>query len=129
VWLRCSSSRASTGQLDWAEGVMLRPVALDVGLSKPGVWWRRRDLNLRPRAYEFLAVGLAVVLGRSLVVDFRVRKPKAKWMDSGDRRSLGPHLAEQHRPQDRLTLPGHPLRWDPRTKAVSISLPFGFGVT
>ena len=89
VWLRCSSSRASTGQLDWAEGVMLRPVALDVGLSKPGVWWRRRDLNLRPRAYEFLAVGLAVVLGRSLVVDFSgpQAKKRSGWIPATGARS------------------------------------------
>jgi hypothetical protein len=33
------------------------------GLYKPDFWWRRRDSNLRHRAYEFSGVGFAVVLG------------------------------------------------------------------
>src|SRR5438067_2485711 len=33
-------------------------------------WWRRRDLNLRPRAYEFLAVGFAAGRNRSPTAAF-----------------------------------------------------------
>jgi hypothetical protein len=34
------------------------------------LWWRRRDLNLRPRAYEFLAVGFVGGRRNSLMSSF-----------------------------------------------------------
>ena len=52
------------------------PRLLSFGFHKPVLWWRRRDLNLRPRAYEFLAARCVGGRCRSLMSGFRHRQPK-----------------------------------------------------
>jgi len=39
-------------------------------------WWRRRNSNLRPRAYEFPDAGFALVLGYSPATDFWLLQAK-----------------------------------------------------
>jgi len=47
-------------------------------LCKPMLWWRRRDSNLRPRAYEFLAVRFVGVRRHSLMSGFRRSQAKKR---------------------------------------------------
>lgn len=47
------------------------------------IWWRRRDSNLRPRAYEFRGSAFAAVLGGSYLAS---RSQKLGGSALGDRR-------------------------------------------
>jgi hypothetical protein len=44
--------------------------------ASQNVWWRRGNLNLRPRAYEFSAARFAAVCSRSPLTGFGFYTPK-----------------------------------------------------
>jgi hypothetical protein len=57
-------------------------------------WWRRRDLNLRPRVYEFLAVRFTAGCGRSRSAGISRKKPKVTVIGWRRPRAVGSELSE-----------------------------------